>query len=144
MAGNVGKAGKGSPISLKIVQKGWKTITNSPIFGWFSFLVVVTTLFKHSRLIYVRKQCYTHILQEMCPRSDRVSSGPWKPWKPWKPWNESRGPWKPWISLIFFSQTLKTLKMAFPQVPSKFCLRIKKKEGKIKGKGERKKNLIKY
>ena len=31
-----GKAGKRSPISLKIVQKGWKRITNSPYF-WLDF-----------------------------------------------------------------------------------------------------------
>ena len=35
--GEAGKAGKGSPISLKIVQKGWKTITDFPYF-WLVFI----------------------------------------------------------------------------------------------------------
>ena len=39
-----GKAGKRSPISVKIVQKGWKMITNFTSFGWNFVLTAVATL----------------------------------------------------------------------------------------------------
>ena len=46
--GKAGKAGNRSPILVKIVQKGWKIITNYPKFGCFFVLTAVGTLLSKS------------------------------------------------------------------------------------------------